>query len=143
MRKPSSLVIIVILCFGIIGNAFPQVNILTRIPSSAAEPDGIVTLIKVPPVSRFAEGAPIAVYNPGGFKSTGIGDKEAGLVLQGFIEIQFNFPGNDNPAQQSGGVYDTRAKALHKAKEIARENAPCRVIVFAEDGSVAEEFNCE
>jgi hypothetical protein len=38
-----------------------------------------------------------------------------------------------------GGNFDTRAKAVRHAKALAKENAPCKVIVYAEDGTVEEE----
>lgn len=99
-------------------------SILTRIPSESAGNEGIAVLIKIPLSERYiGEGSPIAVYLAGGFKSTGIGDTDAGLVHYGFIEIQFNFPGNDDTGELSGGEFDFRGPASLRAT--------CDVIRFA------------
>ena len=80
-----------------------QTTSLTRIPSVFAGEEGIIVCIKSPPESRYPEGAPVVVYQVGGFQRSGIGSTDAGLTSQGFIEIAFNYPGNDDPARQSGG----------------------------------------
>ena len=62
-----------------------------RIPSEAAEENGIALAIKIPQTARYQNtGAPIAIYHRGGFKSVGIGEKSANLTEFGFIEIFFN-----------------------------------------------------
>lgn len=98
--------------------------VLTWIPSEAGGSEGICTLIKIPSTARYgSEGAPVAIYMPGGFDGVGIGDKDAGLVENGFIEISFNFPGMGTGDKQSGGVYDNRG--------VVSLRAVCDVIRFA------------
>ena len=70
----------------------------TWIPSESAEEQGVEVRIKKPISERYTgEGAPIVVYLSGGFKNIGIGDKDGGLAQYGFIEIQFDFPGDNQP----------------------------------------------
>lgn len=42
-----------------------------------------------------------------------------------------------------GGVFDTKDEAVRHSQQLAVNNAPCRVQVHTEDGSVEDEFNYE
>lgn len=97
-------------------------SFFAHIPSSSAVGEGIALWIKAPSTERYGgSGAPIAVYLAGGFKGEGIGDKEAGLIDEGFIEISFNFPGNGTGNKKSGGVYDNRGPlSLRAARDVIR-----------------------
>jgi hypothetical protein len=99
-----------------------QIKIPTRVPSQSAGTEGITTLIIIPEHQRYSvTGAPVAVYNPGGFDGVGIGKKDAGLVDFGFIEIQFNYPGCGTGPAQSGGSYDFRGMTdLAALKDVLR-----------------------
>ena len=103
--------------------AFGQTTFFTRIPSTAGGETGILLFVKVPGVARYITGAPVAVYQVGGFQSTGIGEKDGDLDTEGFIEIAFNYPGNDDPALQSGGIYDHRG--------VLSLRAVCDVLLYA------------
>jgi len=117
--------LIIVRFFGMIEPVKGQyTSIFTHIPSVSAGQMGVAVWVKAPVAPRFQSGAPVAIYLPGGFKGEGIGDKEAGLVHQGFIEISFNFPGNGIGEKQSGGgPYDHRG--------VGSLRAACDVIRFA------------
>ncbi len=107
-----------------------QTSFFTRIPCVAAGEEGILIFVKVPSAARFDTNAPVAVYQVGGFQSSGIGSQDAGLVNEGFIEIEFNYPGNDDPSMQSGGIHDHRG--------LLSLRAACDVLRFAM-GTLADE----
>ena len=87
-----------------------------------SETGGIAVRIKLPVQARYAEGAPIAVYMPGGFDGVGIKNNinSGNLYEKGFIEIFFNFPGSGTGAEQSGGgPYDFRGpQSLMAARDV-------------------------
>lgn len=113
------------LCLSFHSTLSAQTFFFTHVPSVSAGSTGLAVWIKVPAIPRFAEGAPVAVYMPGGFDGEGIGDKEAGLVNKGFIEISMNFPGTGTGDKQSGGgPYDQRGPLSLRAV--------CDVLRFAQ-----------
>ena len=87
----------------------------TFIPSESAGSTGLALQVNVPVSPRYAEGAPVVVYVVGGWDGNGLGDDGAGLLLSGFIEVLFNFPGSGIGAARSGGTYDQRGPECLKA----------------------------
>lgn len=75
----------------------------TQIPSSSAGSTGLFTRIHIPETMRYASGAPIVIWLPGGNSTGGILPRSE-FSRFGFITIQFSFPGGLN----SGGTYDNR-----------------------------------
>jgi hypothetical protein len=100
--------------------AFSQYD--TFLTYIVSETGGIAVRIKSPVQARYAEGAPIAVYMPGGFDGVGIKNNinSGDLYEEGFIEIFFNFPGSGTGAEQSGGgPYDFRGpQSLIAARDV-------------------------
>lgn len=77
-----------------------------EVPSDAAGSEGVAVRIAAPSSSRFLEGAPVAIYVPGGNGADAyeIRDHNTG----GIIEITFAFPGGEVSGRRSGGTYDQR-----------------------------------
>ncbi len=96
-------------------SAQPATYVTTFVPSDVGGSEGLYCQIHLPPAPRYAEGAPVVVHIPGGWKSEGIGSPERPLVSAGFIQILFNFPGGGAGAQKSGGQYDERGENCIRA----------------------------
>ncbi|HPN33376.1 MAG TPA: T9SS type A sorting domain-containing protein [bacterium] len=93
----------------LIGSAFTQTAIDTRIPSTVAGDTGIFTRISLPLNPRYgAKGSPVVIHVPGGFGSGGVGPSNAILRLPDCFQLQFNFPGGGYNEQKSGGTFDER-----------------------------------
>ncbi|MCK5145402.1 aryl-sulfate sulfotransferase [bacterium] len=100
---------------------FPESDIFTRIPSDSAGERGLIVRISLPAFERFATGAPIVIYMPGGFNADGLNERYTGLGEHGFIEIRFSFPGAGTYPFDSDGIDDHRGKgSLLAARDIIR-----------------------
>ncbi len=79
----------------------------TFIPSAAGGARGLAVGVLPPLAPRYADGAPVVVFVPGG------ADKGAAEGLPshagfGFVEVRFAFPGGGRGEWTSGGTYDHR-----------------------------------
>lgn len=92
-----------------------------RVPSSAGGEPGIYVRISKPNAPRYGNDAPVVMHITGGWDGKGVSKTGFGYIEQGFIELQFNFPGSGIPNQQSGGIYDDRGKnCMQAAADVAR-----------------------
>ncbi len=80
---------------------------LVRIPSTAAEPEGVAASLLVPRHPRFTNGAPVVIHVSGGVQA-GSARGRPEYVGHGFVEIHFAFPGGGEGDERSGGSYDFR-----------------------------------
>ena len=81
------------------------------VPSVAAGEKGVFVQVSLPEEARFEnQQTPVVVHVAGGWTGVGISNKSHGLTDQGFIELDFNFPGSGLPDQMSGGDYDERGE---------------------------------
>ncbi len=91
-----------------------------RLPTEGAGVGTIAVRLYAPShPSRFRygaeDGAPVAVFVPGGF-TAGTLEVQAGLFLkQGFVVVTFLFPGGIQGPYRSDGVYDDRGDHCHRA----------------------------
>jgi len=82
-----------------------------RVPSDAAGSEGVFVQVTVPSAPRYDnQQAPVVVHVTGGWDGAGVTEKSHGLADQGFIELDFNFPGSGRPDEMSGGIYDERGE---------------------------------
>jgi hypothetical protein len=80
-----------------------------RIPSVTGGVKGIYARLSLPQSSRYSDGkSPVVVHVPGGWDGLGVFNQSRGFSNQGFIEIDFNFPGSGFQIEKSGGQYDER-----------------------------------
>ncbi len=79
-----------------------------HIPSAVAGSEGIAVRLRVPMTERYASGAPVVVLVEGGWGATGIKADPLPLVDEGFIVLEFNYPGGGTGDTASGGTYDMR-----------------------------------
>ena len=81
------------------------------VPSIAGGEKGVFVQVSLPEGARFDnQQAPVVVHVAGGWDGLGVTEKSHGLTEQGFIELDFNFPGSGRPDQASGGDYDERGE---------------------------------
>lgn len=87
-----------------------------RVPSDAAGSEGVFVQVSLPSAPRYDnQQAPVVVHVAGGWDGVGVTEKSHGLADQGFIELDFNFPGSGLPGEMSGGIYDERGENCIKA----------------------------
>lgn len=92
------------------------------VPGETAGERGLFVRVTVPETPRYEAGlAPVVVHVAGGWEGSGISPKSHGLHEQGFIELDFNFPGSGVPAARSGGEYDHRGQnCIQAVKDVVR-----------------------
>ena len=86
----------------------PTINL--RLPSSAAGGGTLAVRLTIPPQvvgPRYAEGAPIVVFVAGGH-GTGTLNGGQSFALQGFVAVNFLFPGGVEGSFHSDGTFDYR-----------------------------------
>jgi len=87
-----------------------------RVPSDAAGNNGVYVHLTLPSAPRYDnQQAPVVVHVAGGWDGIGVTEKSHGLADQGFIELDFNFPGSGRPGEVSGGFYDERGENCIRA----------------------------
>ena len=92
-----------------------------RLPSEST--DGGTLAVKLsfpdsPAQDRYEDGAPVVTHMRGGSGAGGFPDWDR-LVEQGFVVVQFNFPGGSGEGQTSDGTYDYRGpKCLLAARDV-------------------------
>ena len=87
----------------------------TRVPSAAAGTGGkLAVRVLAPPLSRYADGAPVVVIAPGGHEPGSLGSGVP-LTAQGFVLVTFFFPGGRDSVFRSDGLYDYRGPGCQLA----------------------------
>jgi len=88
-----------------------------RLPTDGAGAGTIaarITFPSSPGDARYPDGVPVIIYLPGGFGAGGLA-AGARLAQQGFAVITFIYPGGQDGASQSDGVYDYRGDNCQRA----------------------------
>ncbi|MBM3286880.1 MAG: hypothetical protein FJY88_05965 [Candidatus Eisenbacteria bacterium] len=88
----------------------PAINL--RLPSDAAGGGTLAIRLTIPPQSvgaRYADGAPVLVFVPGGQSVGGLNGGES-YAMEGFIAVTMIFPGGTSGGFHSDGVYDYRGQ---------------------------------
>lgn len=97
-----------------------------RLPTDGAGTGTIAVRLTYPadPAAyRYPDGAPVAIYLPGGFSVGGLGAGQR-IAEQGFVVVSFVYPGGVTPLGSSDGTYDWRGDDCQRALR--------DVILFAE-----------
>lgn len=98
--------------------AIPLSTADLRLPSDSAGDGGTLAVRLTYPADpadyRYPDGAPVAVYLPGGMRPGGLGGGSS-IAQAGFVLINFLFPGGREGAFSSDGVYDDRGDACQRA----------------------------
>ncbi|MBI5709714.1 MAG: hypothetical protein HZC42_05315 [Candidatus Eisenbacteria bacterium] len=95
--------------------ANPAAAVDTRLPSAAAGSGGkLAVRVQVPPLSRYADGAPVVVIAPGGHEP-GVLNSNIPVGTQGFVLVTFLFPGGRDGVFYSDGIYDFRGPGCQLA----------------------------
>lgn len=93
----------------------PACAVDTRVPSASAGSGGkLAVRVLAPPLSRYADGAPVVVIAPGGHEPGSLGSGVP-LTAQGFVLVTFLFPGGRDSVFQSDGLYDYRGSGCQLA----------------------------
>jgi hypothetical protein len=86
----------------------------TFIPSTVGGERGLAVGVLPPLTPRYADGAPVVVFVPGG-ADRGAAEGQPGAAGFGFVEVRFAFPGGGRGEWTSGGAYDHRGPACIRA----------------------------
>lgn len=87
-------------------------NIDVTLPSEASDATGLAVRVTLPATPRYVDGAPIAIFVPGG------GDADAYRIrdhASGVVEITFAFPSGELDGRRSGGTADARGPLALRA----------------------------
>jgi hypothetical protein len=85
------------------------------VPSTSAGSAGLAVRIYAPSAARFPEGAPVAIYVPGGGGTDAFVIRDRDHTGGGVVEITFAFPGGELDGRRSGGSADQRGPLALRA----------------------------
>lgn len=83
------------------------------VPSEAADAAGLAVRVTFPATPRYVDGAPIAIFVPGGGGADAYQIREH--VGGGVVEITFAFPSGELDGRFSGGTADSRGPLAQRA----------------------------
>jgi len=130
--RASAAAVLLLLAGGALASAqsVPLASADLRLPSEGAGTGGTLAVRLSFPASeadyRYLDGAPVAVYLPGGMRPGSLSGGER-IAEAGFVVVKFLFPGGREGSTSSNGVYDDRGDACQQATR--------DVILFAMDAA--------